>query len=332
MPYLQSFPFTEDVVKKYLCGKELVLSKIKLKNDNLVYPEGLITLGVDGCFSGVVDGKWYVENNCLAFYNDKDEYSFKIDSLSTNKALFYCGEDSVKLDDGCKIKNILSFYQPLSGYDRKVKFVISSTYSYYEMTLKKLIKSLKRNKISVDDIVVSVGNSPEEKEEELMGVDVSFVTYNALEYGGLIHSLENDLGNVDYIFLLQDTVEADTNFMDIVNSIDVSLKNDVILISGINTGNMGLYEYEFLKKNEEFIMSLKNIGNEKRFKRKETDDDKVFMKEVPLLGTLNGDNNKGNNIVIEKRDVYGTGTMREVIHLVDCGLYKFRSIGDVKKP
>ncbi len=332
MSYLQSFPFTEDDVRKYLCGKKLVLSKIKLKDDNLVYPEGMITLESDGCVSGSFSGKWYIENNCLAFYNDKDEYSFKIDSLSTNKALFYCGEDSRVLDEGYKIKNILSFYQPVSESEKKIKFVISSTYAYYELTLKKLIKSLKRNKISADDIVISVGNSPEEKKEEFMGVEIHFATHNALEYGGLVHSLENDLGDVDYVFLLQDTVEADTNFMDIVNNIDVSLKNDIILISGINTGNMGLYEYEFLKKNEDFIMSLKNIGNEKRFKRKESDHDKVFMREVPFLGTLNGDNNKGNKVVVEKRDVYGTGVVREVIHLVDCGLYKFRSVGDVKKP
>jgi len=282
--------------------------------------------------SGVFSGKLYTENNCLAFYNDKDEYSFKIDSLSTNKALFYCGEDSRVLSEGYKIKTILSFYQPISESEKKIKFVISSTYSYYELTLKKLIKSLKRNKISVDDIVVSVGNSPEEKKEDILGAEVYFSKNNALEYGGLIHSLENDLGDIDYVFLLHDTVEADTNFMNIVNSIDISLKNDVILISGINTGNMGLYEYEFLKKNEDFIMHLKNIGNEKRFKRKEGDHDKVFMREVPFLGTLNGDSNKGNSVVIEKRDVYGTGVMREVIHLVDCGLYKFRSVGDVKKP
>jgi hypothetical protein len=332
MSYLQSFPFTEDVVKKYLCSRELVLSKIKLKNDNLVYPEGMINLNDDGVVSGAFSGRWYVENGCLAFYNDKDEYSFKIDSLSINKELFYSGEDSGKLDEGSKVKNILSFYQPLGESEKKVKFVISSSFDYYELTLKKLIKSLKRNKISLDDIVISVGSSPEDKKEEFMGVEINFSTYNALEYGGLIYSLENDLGDVDYIFLLQDTVEADTNFIDIVNNIDMSLGNDVILISGLNTGNMGLYEYEFLKKNEDFIMSLRNIGVEKKFKRKDNDYDKVFIKEVPFLGILNGDNSKKNNVIIERKDVYGTGTIREVIHLVDCGLYKFRSVGDIKKP
>ena len=249
MSYKNSFPFTDEDVKKYLCEKKLVLSEIEMVTENIVYEEGFIELKKDGSVSGAFEGKWVTDKQFLAFYDVRGEYCFRIDSLTIKKALHYSGEDTCKLSQGMQVKKILNFYHPLSE-EKTFKFVISSTFGYYKYTLKKLIKSLERNGIDRKDLTIVISRSPEEKQEEYFGVNLNFVTYNAYEYNGLVYSVENDLGEYDYLFLLQDTIAADDNFLEIVKAIDVALKFDVVYISDISSGNMGLYEHDFLNKNK----------------------------------------------------------------------------------
>jgi hypothetical protein len=142
-----------------------------------------------------------------------------------------------------------------------MKFAISSVNTFSDKTLPVIVPSLLQS-IDAKEIVIFEGGHRERSIEDYDGITYIKVAHNSFDYTALIDIVENELES-DYWFLLHDTCVSGPNFGRLVKNIPEN-QPDVICMLGSNPGTMNIcsYKYEYLLKNKDFILSLKNTDYE----------------------------------------------------------------------
>lgn len=318
--FVELFPFSNDKVKTSLCSKKFVFSNVE---KNCFLHRAIITFYENGIVDGLpVESFWEIDGGVLSLKDNKRKTSFSFDMLKViNNSVFLYGRDHENKN------NWVSLYPQLSLADsgKKVKYVISTHVTYWDITKRRLIRSLSRAGINNDDLLVVIAGGDEIKEYKEKGIEYIQTTHNSWEYTALIELGRRKRTDADWWFLLHDTCEADTNFEDMVSKFDIGMNYDVVY--GVPTPvlgqfNIGLYNIDFLIRESDFFSGLKDITKAEGIKV-ELDRGHLGIKSKALLVSVVNGLNASRTRITENRDVYGNGVERQVYYLTACGLYKY---------
>ena len=301
-----SLPFEKQEFAKSFGGKKMVLARNILPSVK-VESIGQIVFGENAYF-GDLKGLFAVEDGQLTMSDEwgKPLYSFR-GAETRNGSTFMVGEPHMEAHFSGFVRCLLYEYKPLSSF----KVCVSTHKDYTADTMPRLLRSLARAKVSKDDIIVVVGGTGESKETVVDGVKTILIKEN---YDGLtaLTALSQDYSG--YWLLLHDTCEAMDDFKDRMAKLDVGLNIDLLTVAG----DIGLYSSAFVKR----LLSLKAI---------ELNADVSMIRRLDHC-RLWSDCETGSRHVATK-DVYGTGTQRDVLYLDDIGVKKYRRVkGAPAKP
>ena len=293
-------PFTEEFVKGELCGRILVMGlrnvgepEITRLNDNLELSKE------------PGDGKtsWRIEEGCLCLLSERDSVTDVFSGLEViGGRVVIVGDTNTRART--KPCRLVLYEKQQLGTDFRV--VISSHVDYETQTVPRIIRSLRREGIPDDCITVVVGGAKEEATIE-EGYTKRYITDNLLGCTGLVPLLKGTLEvPTSYVLLLHDTCEAVSGFEEKVKSIDIGLPYDIIEASR----EIGLWSTDFIKK----ILSI----------------DGFTTARVPLHEKFNNMKSLAGTICtlqepkkMRAKDVYGTGTMRQVLDIESLGIKKY---------
>lgn len=296
-----TIPFTHDSVRAELADQPLVVYRNELPLTE--YKRiGEIILHTDGDVSGSPGFTGWECGGGILFLLEQGKVSHRIDSLEvTNNTVHAMGE-SLREANSMYSKLVLSV-KKAPTFD----IVISSHVDYYQQTVPRLLKSLKRVGYAGDALVVvsDLAKRPAPLEMldapglEGMGITLRQVGYDKYGYTALLEARLQ----ADYTLLLHDTCEAVKAFPEGVADIDVGLNPDFILLAP--NVDMGFYSSAFISTVKEMVKQLRP--------------DKI-RRELKNQANLWVRGPRAQQLT--SKDVYGGGVKREV-HLMDIGIKKY---------
>lgn len=139
-----------------------------------------------------------------------------------------------------------------------------------------------------------------------------YCNHNSFDHTSLIEILELNLYS-DYWFVAHDTVTFGDKSIDSINNFG---RGDHISISKAGWWNMGLFSNDFIQRNKEYILSLKNctksqaILSEKFYKRLSFEDT-FYCQENEILD-------------LEYKDIYCEGYLRKPIYFKSLDITKYQ--------
>ncbi len=194
-----------------------------------------------------------------------------------------------------------------------IKFAINSHISQDVKVLDNLIYSLiNLNKINPSNILVIVGGCEESKRETKNGVIYQFVTHNSYDHTAIITIVEEGYES-DYWMCLHDTCEAGKNFY---NNLLKHPKSDFSAILEEGWLNMGLFAKNFIEKNKNYILRLKNCNKMQAI---------LSEQMYSRMGDPSFINSRARTQLKGKTDIYNDGVERLIIYFADLDLYKYQS-------
>jgi hypothetical protein len=283
-------PFTEKSVVKDIGGKPMRLGYRKVGHHSV---NKLTDFTLDNY--EIIDGVLYL-------LDDRNSITHTVTSIEVeNNSLFFSGEVMGAYGKDGAVRMMLYEKKEL-GTDFLV--AISSHVDYENKTLPKLIRSLAREGISEERVVVFVAGSDSSEITQEKGYTRFPVKNNYMGCTSLSGLLDLDI-ELDYAMLLHDTCEVTSGFAEKVSQIDVGIPYDVISAQR----EIGLWSKAFFDR----IKSLQGF-------RLPESGYKVYdsLMDLSRLSC-----NYNSAIHLRSKDVYGTGVRRKVFELVDFGIKKY---------
>ena len=194
------------------------------------------------------------------------------------------------------------------------KIVISSHIKSYKKIAPKLIESLIKNGLDTTKILLVIGGNEEKHESTFLDCQTVFVNHNSFDHTGIIEILEGKHKS-DYWFSSHDTCIAGPKFVDFLKK--YKPKKDYISMTNMGWLNMGLFKNSYLKRNKDYIYSLKNcskiraILSERVFTRLEDYD--YFIEDHNCIRSL------------ENENIYNDDKKRNVLYFKGIDFYKYQS-------
>ena len=195
------------------------------------------------------------------------------------------------------------------------KFIISSHVSSYKYALPKLIDSLERNNIQIDNIISVVGGC----ENKFQKDNIIFTNHNSYDHTGIIEIIESNLES-EYWFVLHDTCEAGPKFFNKLTKYKIN--KPYISLTEMAWMNMGLFSNQYIQNNKDYILSLKNcskvraILSERMYSR---------LDEYGWFGLQ-----KEYQRIRDCKNIYNDEKKRDVLYFPFLDLYKFQSYDALK--
>jgi hypothetical protein len=192
-----------------------------------------------------------------------------------------------------------------------IQIAITSHKSSYKKCAIPLIKSLLISGIELNKISVFVGDC-NNKSSNIDLCRIYETNHNSYDHTAIIEIIENDIRS-DYWFILHDTCVADDNFKNYYEKYGY----DLVTITEAGWWNMGLYSWDFIQRNKDYFLSLKNCTKSQailseRFNNRLTENLSYYVQESGI---------------IEKKpsDIYNDSVLRKGMHFKDLGLIKYQS-------
>lgn len=190
-----------------------------------------------------------------------------------------------------------------------MKFLISSSESYKQITLPIILKSLIGSGVPEYDIIVSV-NSNSFKFEYKEKITYLYYNTNIFEYVSLKTALNLD----EDIFLLHDTCEVTNNFY--TNVINFDYKNyDCVRITredGYTSSNLGVYTNKLLNTFRDKINSIDNLQKV----------DAIILENTFFAGKIGSFGGKEQLLGVKK--IYN-GNERLIEYFEYPGIFKYKA-------
>jgi len=194
------------------------------------------------------------------------------------------------------------------------KIVISSHILSYKKILPTFLSSLERINFPKNNVLIVVGGNEERYEGVFLDYSTIFVNHNSYDHTGLIEIIENNHES-EYWFSSHDTCIFGPNFLEFINKFNP--KQDYTAMTNMGWLNMGLFKNTYLKRNKNYILSLKNcskiraILSERVFTRLENYD--YFINDSDCIRTL------------ENENIYNDDKKRNVLYFKGLDFYKYQS-------
>jgi len=210
----------------------------------------------------------------------------------------------------------------LSDTELRVRFCVPSHADTLDVSGARIVRRMVKRGLEPSDIVLVVNGAEKDGlETRDDGVCVSMVTHASWEFAGLIDVVESG-HDADLWFLLHDTCDIGPDFTRLLGSLDYGLNFDVVFVDGAGAFNVGLYRAAFLKAQQPYLASLKNLSMRKR-ENVTGYGGRGLASRAVLTAVCNGSLNHGSQVT-SKRDVFASGVKRLVNYMPDLDLYKFR--------
>lgn len=194
------------------------------------------------------------------------------------------------------------------------KIVISSHIRSYQKISPLFIESLIRGGLSTEQILLVVGGNESRSKSNFVNCETIFVDHNSYDHTGIIEVLEGNHKS-DYWFSTHDTCIAGHGFVSFLNK--YKPKKDYVSMTDMGWLNMGLFKNSYLKRNKDYILTLKNcskiraILSERVFTRLEDFD--YFIPDYECTRTL------------ENENIYKDDKKRNVLYFKGMDFYKYQS-------
>lgn len=193
-----------------------------------------------------------------------------------------------------------------------IKFAINSNINQNKKILNTLILSLIKNNISSKNIIVFIGGCNENKIEIIDGITYHYVTHNSYDHTAIISIIEENYVS-DYWFCMHDTCEAGKKFYENLLNFKIEYHSSVLEAGWLN---MGMFSQEFIVRNKEYILKLKNCN-----KMRAILSEQIYSR----LGDDSFYNSRKNTKIQGKADIYNDDVERLIIYFSDLDLYKYQS-------
>jgi len=285
-----TFPFTYESVEKELCDRRLTLAR-SVMGHSYYRRVGSVVLKRPG--------SWDVDGGALVVLDRHRRVVHRFDGLETSYGECRVAGESVS-EMGAE-GFVRSSMWPYESLGSEFSIVVSSHVDYRDVTVPRLLKTLRRSGLADDAVTVVVcGEKMDEGERQVDGVRHVFVHWDMRGFAGLAAGTSGS----DYALLLHDTCSVDMDFLERVGAVDVGMPHDVILAS--NDNEIGLYSKRVIGA---FDMEHETL---KGFMRRRVQD-------VAISWTVM----EGGVRTLAEKDVYGGGVKRIPVVYDGMGVRKF---------
>lgn len=289
-------PFTEKTFLKEVSGKQFRLGCKDVGGSRVSRLQD---------FSFDTD-KWEIRDGVVNLLDDKDSVIHCIDSIEIkNGTVFLSGEAMKQYGRQNAVRTVL--YEKKEIGDNFL-VAVSSHVDYEEKTLPKLIRSLAREGIAEDRVIVFIAGSdaaePQTQEKGYVRIPVETNLMGCTALHSLL--LDESSFSFDYMVLLHDTCEVTSGFKEKITTTDVGLPYDII---------EGRFELSLWSNS--FIEMLRSLDGFK-FEGIGGYDIYNFVKGLSRLHRK-----CEQPKTLRSKDVYGTGVKRAVLEIEDLGVKKY---------
>ena len=294
------FPLSAEMIS----GTSVILAR-NVQPSIRMEPVASLHFSIDGVYEGDMYGRWSIQDGELVMTDNwnKPVFVFRGTEIR-NGSVFLTGEPMMEAQVSGFVRSTI---YPRKSLHSDFRICISSHVDYAGETIPRLLRSLTRIGFPKDRVIVVVGGSAEAPcmidGYQQYGTVQNFDGLTALSY-----LASNPMDYDGYWLLLHDTMEVADDFSNRMAGIDIGLNFDMIL----RYTEVGLYSSSFIRL----------LGQTKVFDAKTQVKVDILTKMARLWCDFSGN---GSNHA-QTKDVYGTGTQRDVLYLSDFGIKKFRRI------
>jgi len=266
---------------------------------------GCVTFSADGTYSGDMSGLWEAKGGQILLSDSWKKPMFAFCGAETrNGSTFLIGDTFLEAHVSGFVRSVLYEAKPLGD---NFRICVSSHKDYAGETVPRLLRSLSRIAFPKERVLVVVGGSDECKSHSPEDWPHLHVTHNQDGYTAMV-ALASNMPDFDgYWLLLHDTMEATDDFATKIAAIDIGLNYDMIS----RYSEIGLYSSSFIR-----LLNSNHVFDNKAVKKE----------SISAISRMSSELSGGENQHAATKDVYGTGTKRDVIYLKDFGLKKFRRV------
>lgn len=152
----------------------------------------------------------------------------------------------------------LKFYiKSLFVKPKDIAIAITTSKNYFDKTIPELIQRLSKLGFDLNKVYVFEGGY--EKNEKIESSYNHYrVNHNSFDLTALISILDLKIDNEKHWLLLHDTLHIKKSFKYIIATINPELY-DCMPIRDQQSMNIGIYSHDFIVKNEDYILSVKNM-------------------------------------------------------------------------
>jgi hypothetical protein len=205
-----------------------------------------------------------------------------------------------------------------------INIAIATHKNFLDKTLPILIPSLIQSNIDPKSIYVFVSGCDSSDNKIIEDINYYYLNHNTFELSPLIEIVDKEIES-EYWFLIHDTCKVGPKFKELLYSIPEN-KPDRISLKPWPSMSIGLYRYDYLLKNKDKLLSIKNTDHspESTLKWK-----KWAVDNEDYILTYNGSNvmTYGNHpyITLDYKDWYGSDIKRRTEYYPQLDLYKKKS-------
>ena len=293
---MNQLPFTAQNILEHLVGQTLVISS-NIVPQTFYEGKHKFVLNADGTTD--IGLKWNIEDDALRILSDTDQLLYSFRGLEArNGNVFIVGHNHLQTTGSVGCRVILHIFEPLMA--SKWCIGISTHKDYYEKTVPKIWKSLLRQGVNPERIIVVADGFDSVGAIALGDIPIRFIPGNL---GGFA-ALRQMPADVRYMLLLQDTVEIMDGFEDAVEQVDVGVNWDIKRL--VPASEMGFYSADFIARFPEedwqFLRSLPwKLETQARMWT-------WIAREMKNMGN---------------KDVYGNGIRRTILQMDELKIRKF---------
>jgi hypothetical protein len=209
----------------------------------------------------------------------------------------------------------------------KIKIAINTVNNFSNKTLPIVIPSLLNAGIEKSDIYIFEGGHKVRSVNNYEGINYIKTNHNSIDFTALIDIVENEI-NFDYWFMMHDTCSVGLNFKNLLYANDI-FNYQKIALRNKPSMNIGIYNYSYLKKHKDFILTYKNendsIESLIAMKNKQIieEDSLLWMTVDSPTGICNM--HLPDVQIIGVENFYQTETPRIIEYHARLDLYKYKS-------
>ena len=296
-------PFKDSILDE-MVGKTLILAE-NHRNEALFKPiKDLQVAGAGECSRG---WRFEVSDGALKLLRDSKPFCI-FNGLEARRDVVYAVGHKTEEEAKHGFDRVVLYEKKLLT-TQNCGVCISSHADFEGTTIPVIVQSLKKAKFDLAKVLVVVGGDPRNdgKEEEREGLKVVRTKSDAMGFVAI-----PEIGRIagpEYWLLVHDTCEFEKDFVEKLESIDVGLGPDIVLLMPIDRKNeMGFYSSKFLQSNSGIVGEARSGL---LFQ--------MFMHKAAIVMTAKD----GNVEVLGNKDVYGTGNVRKMVRMPAVGIKKF---------
>lgn len=249
----------------------------------------------------------HIIKTLIIIMNNDEEYIF-----GEHDSIVYNNNKFTKIENSKKNTNV------------EIKIAISTNIDFYEKTIPILTESLVKSGIENHQIHIFCGGYDKQEITNYKNFYFYKLDHRSFDLSPLIAICEMEL-KTDYWFLIQDTCKVGLEFKEKIYKFPRNYPDKIALNRG-KSMNMGLYKYEYLIKNKDYILKAKMFGNtpeelQKNKKISVQNEDYVLYNLNPFPDVYAGP----EWYIYDEKNWYGDGTPRRTEYYPCVDIYKNKS-------